>query len=141
MPHPSIFLKYLQNYLLNGLEIFKVRFSDCLKAVLKKLLKIGVRKAPNHALSSMMSFQKNSSKIFSPLFLNNFSLFVISMLSLLVKTIFFENSVRRVLNLALSWMTSYQKKFQKILFFVFFNSFSLFIISMLCLQVKTILFL
>ena len=35
MPYPSVFLKHLQNYLQNWLEIYKVWFSDCLKAVLK----------------------------------------------------------------------------------------------------------
>ena len=65
MPYPSIFFKYLQIYLLNWLEIiFKVWFSNCLKAVLKNLLKIGVRKALDHALSWMMSYWKKSLKIF-----------------------------------------------------------------------------
>ena len=68
MPYPLVFLKYLQNYLLNWLEIFKVWFSNCLKAVLKKLLKIGVRKALNHALSWMTSYRKKSPKIFFSFF-------------------------------------------------------------------------
>ena len=62
MIYPSGFLKYLQNYLLNWLETFKVWFSKCLKAVLKKLLKIGVREALNHALSWMTSYWKKLPK-------------------------------------------------------------------------------
>ena len=64
MPYPSGFFKYLQNYFLNWLEIFRVSFSDCLKAVLKKLLKIGVRKALNHVLSWMTSYRKNPWNLF-----------------------------------------------------------------------------
>ena len=58
---PMVFLKYLQNYLLNWLEIFKVWFSDCLKVALNKFLKIGLGKALNHALSWMTSYQKKNS--------------------------------------------------------------------------------
>ena len=64
MPYPSGFFKYLQNYLLNWLEIFEVWLSNCLKAVLKKLMKIGVRKALNHALSWMTSYRKKSPQNF-----------------------------------------------------------------------------
>ena len=39
MPYPSVFLKCLQNYWLNWLEIFKVWFWNCLKAALKKYWK------------------------------------------------------------------------------------------------------
>ena len=67
-PTLRISLKYLQNYLLNWLEIFRVRSSDCLKAVLIKLLKIGVKKALNHALSWMTSYRKNDSKTFPSFF-------------------------------------------------------------------------
>ena len=77
-PTLQVFLKHLQNYLLNWLEIFKVWFSNCLKAVLKKLLKIGVMKALNHALSWMTIYQKKFPKIVFLFFFNNFSLFVIS---------------------------------------------------------------
>ena len=91
MPYPSGFFKYLQNYLLNWLEICKLWFSNCFKTGLKKLLKIGVRKALNHALSWMTSYRKKCLKIFFSFFFNNFSLFVISMLCLLLKTIFFGN--------------------------------------------------
>ena len=80
MPYPSAFLKSLQNYSLNWLEIFRVWFSDCLKVVLK----IGVRKALNRALSWTTFNRKKSPK---KIFFNNFSLLVISMLCLLVKTI------------------------------------------------------
>ena len=75
MPYSSGFLKYLQNYLPNWLEIFEIWFSNCLKAVLKKLLKINVRKALNHALSWMKSYRKQSPKNFFSFFFNNFSLF------------------------------------------------------------------
>ena len=68
MPYPSVFLKYLKNYSLNWLEIFKVWFSNCLKAVPKKLLKIRVRKALNHALFWMTSYRKKSPKIFFSFF-------------------------------------------------------------------------
>ena len=64
MAYLSVFLKYLQNYLLNWLEIFRVWYSDCLKTVEKKLLKIGIRKALNHAFSWMTSYWKKSLKIF-----------------------------------------------------------------------------
>ena len=68
MPYPSGFFKYLQNYLLNWLEIFKVWFSYCLKAVLKKLLKIGVRKALKHTLSWMTPYRKKFQKRFFSFF-------------------------------------------------------------------------
>ena len=64
MAYLSVFFKYLQNYLLNWLEIFRVWFSDYLKVVLNNLLKIGVRKALKHTLSWMTSNQKNFLKIF-----------------------------------------------------------------------------
>ena len=68
LPYPSVFLKYLQNYLLTWLEIFKVWFSNCFKAFLKKMMKIGVRKALNYALSRMTSYRKKSRKIFFSFF-------------------------------------------------------------------------
>ena len=64
MPYPLRFFKYLQNHLLNRLEIFRVWFSDCLKAVLKNFGEKDVRKAPNHALSWMTSYRKKSLKFF-----------------------------------------------------------------------------
>ena len=83
-----VFFKYLQNYSLNWLEIFGVWFSNCLKAVLKKLLKIvELRTTP---FLGWRHVGKNPPKKFF-LFFNSFSLVVISMLCLLVKTIFFEN--------------------------------------------------
>ena len=63
MSYPSVFLKYLQSYLLNWIEIFRVWFSDCLKAVLKQMLKIVIRKALNNALSCRTSYRKKSPKI------------------------------------------------------------------------------
>ena len=63
MTYLSGFFKYLQNYKLNRLETSKVCFSNCFKAVLIKLMKIGVRKALNHALSWMTLYRKKSPKI------------------------------------------------------------------------------
>ena len=77
MPHPSAFFKYPKTYFLNWLGIFRAWFLDCLKAVLKKLLKVFVRKALNHALSWITSSWKKSQKFFFFVFFNNFSLFVI----------------------------------------------------------------
>ena len=85
-PYPSGFFKYLQNHLLIQLEIFRVWFSDYLKAVLKNVLKIGVRKAWITPFLGWHHIEKNLRKIFC-FFSKNFSLFVISMLCLLVKTI------------------------------------------------------
>ena len=59
MPYPSGFFKYLKNYLLNWLESFKSDFPT-VWTVLKKILKTGVRKALNHALSWMTSYGKKS---------------------------------------------------------------------------------
>ena len=71
MPYPLGFFKYLQNYFLNWLEIFRVSFSDCLKAVLKKLLKIGVGKALNHSFLGWLHIGKIPETCFF-VFSNNF---------------------------------------------------------------------
>ena len=139
VPYPSSFFKYLQNYSLNWLEIFRAWFSENLKNVLKKLLKIGVTKVLDHTLSWMTSYWKKILKFCFSFFFNNFPLFVNSMLCLLVKTILFESKCYESSE-PRPFLDDVISKKTQCFYFVFFNDFSLFVISMFCLPIKTIFF-
>ena len=98
MAYPSVFLKYLQNYLLNWLKIFKVWFSNCLKAVLENLLKIGTRKALNHALSWMTPYRKKSPKFLFSFFSIIFHFLTFPCCVCYLKPSFLKIGVTRALN-------------------------------------------
>ena len=87
----------------------------------KRMLKTVVRKALNPALSWMTSYQKKSPKNFFFIFFNNFSLFVIFMLCLLVKTIFFEDKCWEISKPRPFLDDPIWKKIRKIFYFVFFQ--------------------
>ena len=122
----------------NKFSLFVI-FMLCL--LVKTFLKTCVRRVLNHPISWVRSYRKKSRPKFSFIFFNNFSLIVTSMLCLLVNTIVFESKCSQSSEPRPFLDDAISKKIGKVFYFVFFNNFSRFVISMLCLLVKTILFL